>query len=274
MKLAELQRLMAADVMRPLTTADDLISPQNQASLYVKPNDTLTSAERLQIYNRGYWYRVLDSLREDFPGLRVLLGETAFTNLSEAYLADCPSTSFTLVNLGSKLEDWLRLNPQWAGRHADLTLDMVRLEWAHIEAFDRAALKEIGPEDLAEFSSTLKIQLQPHVRLLDLQYPVDELRTGAEIRAGARATGRRLTKAPLFVAVHRNDGYVYYRRLEPAEFNILQSLQRGGRLSTVLTRALHNQPVPADLQQWFAAWAQLGWLCHAKPPRKRRPAEP
>jgi hypothetical protein len=260
-RLAEFQRLMAADVMRPLTTADDLISPDNKASLYVKPNDRLTPAERLEIYNRGYWYRLLDSLREDFPGLRMLVGESAFTNLSEAYLTDCPSTSFTMVNLGSRLETWLRQNSRWAGSNIDLALDMVRLEWAHIEAFDGLSLKEIGPEDLAEFSSTLKIYLQPHVRLLDLQYPVDELRTGV------RSKSKRLRKTPLFVAVHRNDGYVYYRRLEAAEFDVLKSIQRGGRLSAVLNRALGDQPLPANLQQWFAAWAQLGWLCHRKPLR-------
>ena len=35
----------------------------------VKPNDRLTSTERLNIYHRQYWYRILDSFNEDFPGL-------------------------------------------------------------------------------------------------------------------------------------------------------------------------------------------------------------
>jgi hypothetical protein len=242
MKLAEFQRRMAADVMRPLTAAE------SSEPDYVKPNDRLTATERLAIYNRGYCYRLLDSLREDFPRLRKLLGEPAFTSLSEAYLTDCPSTSYTLARLGSKLEAWLRRNPQWAGDNFDLTLDMVRLEWAHLEAFDGASRREIGPEDLAEFSPALKIHLQPHVRLLDLQYPVHE-----------KSHKKRLKKAPLYLAVHRSDGYVYYRPLELMEFGLLKSIRRGGRLSTIV----RNQPVSAhQLQQWFAAWSRLGWLCH------------
>ena len=78
---------------------------------FVKPNDRLTALERLEIYNRQYWFRVLDSLDEDFPGLRAIVGRRAFDRLSRAYMAECPSQSFTLRNLGSRLEEWLARHP-------------------------------------------------------------------------------------------------------------------------------------------------------------------
>jgi Putative DNA-binding domain len=53
---------------------------------FVKPNDRLTSFERLEIYNRQYWFRVLDSFYEDYPGLRAVLGERTFIKMAEAYL--------------------------------------------------------------------------------------------------------------------------------------------------------------------------------------------
>jgi hypothetical protein len=92
----------------------------------VKPNDRLTSTERLDIYHRQYWYRILDSFNEDFPGLCSILGERAFARLSRAYLTDCPSQSFTLRNLGSRLEAWLTEHPEFAGRHLAPALDMIR----------------------------------------------------------------------------------------------------------------------------------------------------
>ena len=67
MKLARFQKLMAEDVMRPLTRQDG-IARQNKAASYVRPNDRLTAVERLEIYNRSYWFRILDSLYEDFRG--------------------------------------------------------------------------------------------------------------------------------------------------------------------------------------------------------------
>src|SRR6202167_5199996 len=149
MTLLELQRRMMKAVMQPLRSSDRIASKAEdgrpmkiEAAEFIAPNSRLTSLERLEIYSRSYWYRALDSLYEDFPGVRALLGQQAFQRLSRAYLAECPSRSFTLRNLGARLPGWLQHNPQYAGRRHALALDMVRLDWAHIEAFASAAEKE------------------------------------------------------------------------------------------------------------------------------------
>src|ERR1700730_1495051 len=122
MRLAALQRTMVRAVMQPLTasermqnTAPDGKSMRAYASRFVKPNDRLTSFERLEIYNRQYWFRLLSSMIEDFPGLRAVLGERRFEEMCKAYVTACPSRSFTLRNLGARLESWLRKHPKWAG---------------------------------------------------------------------------------------------------------------------------------------------------------------
>src|SRR6202162_5684971 len=130
MTLLEVQRRMAHSILQPLT-GSDRIAPKTDAA-FIKPNDRLTAFERLEIYSRSYWFRILDSLYDDFPGLRAVLGQQAFHLLSRAYLADCPSRSYTLRDLGSRLAEWLKRNPQYAGDRFGLALDMVRLEWAHI----------------------------------------------------------------------------------------------------------------------------------------------
>src|SRR5499425_27304 len=156
MKLRALQRRMARAVMAPLTRKERMRRlavdgrPMAQlAAQIIKPNDRLTSFERLEIYNRQYWFRILSAFAEDFPGLRAVLGGRRFDAVAKAYLTDCPSPSFTLRNLGSRLESWLRKHPRWAGSRQRLALDMVRLEWADIEAFDGKAVPALKPEDLA-----------------------------------------------------------------------------------------------------------------------------
>jgi len=74
-----LQRTMARAVMQPLTaaermqnTAPDGKSMRAYASRFIKPNDRLSSFDRLEIYNRQYWFRLLSSMIEDFPGLRAV----------------------------------------------------------------------------------------------------------------------------------------------------------------------------------------------------------
>src|SRR5271163_3644331 len=143
--LDHIQRSMFAAVRQPLTAAEgmrqrssDGRSMRRIAEEIIKPNDRLSSFERLEIYNRQYWFRVLAALAEDFEGLRLIIGDRNFEKLSVAYLRDCPSQSFTLRNLGSRLESWLRAHTEHIAGVEDIALDMVQLEWAEIEAFDEA----------------------------------------------------------------------------------------------------------------------------------------
>ena len=46
--------------------------------------------------------------------------------LATAYLAKYPSASFTLRNLGQRLERFLREEPEWTAPKRELALDMVR----------------------------------------------------------------------------------------------------------------------------------------------------
>ena len=100
--------------MRPLTKSysmqpkwTDGRSTKKAVAEFIKPNDRLSSFERIEIYNKQYWFRLLDSLYEDFPGLRALLGDAKFHQLSIAYIDKHPSTSFTLRDLGQHMEKFL-----------------------------------------------------------------------------------------------------------------------------------------------------------------------
>jgi hypothetical protein len=290
MKLLELQRTMAGAVMRPLTfsermqrTAPDGQSMRAYASRFIKPNDRLTSFERLEIYNRQYWFRLLSSMVEDFPGLRAVLGATRFENMSRAYLTDCPSRSFTLRDLGSQLESWVHVHPKWAGKKQALALDIVRLEWAEIEAFDSKAEPPLQPEDLkASAGPHLRLRLQPYIRLLSLRYPVDDLlldikksEEDSDFASNAfqeRKKRKRvqavakLKPEPIWLAVHRIDNSVYFRRLEPEEFALLSALHQGKTLEKAMAQAFRGSKIPQSdlaetIQRWFHNWAVLGWFC-------------
>jgi hypothetical protein len=295
MKLLKLQRTMARAVMQPLTAAErsqrkapDGSSMRAYAARFIKPNDRLTSVERLEIYNRQYWFRLLSSMAEDFPGLRSVLGERRFDAMCKAYLVDCPSTSFTLRNLGSQLESWLRKHPKWAGNKQALALDIVRLEWADIEAFDGKAEPPLDAADLAGAAGQkLRLKLQPYVQLLRFAYPVDDLlltvrkededtdfasnafqekRKRKKVQAVAK-----LKPATIFLVVHRVDFSVYFRRIDAEQFAILTVLRDGKTLGKAIEAAFTKSRVPESeraglVQQWFQNWATLGWFC--KPEKK------
>ena len=286
--LADRQRQMAAAIMAPRTPSDDMRpnSPDGRpmsevAATFIAPNSRLTPFQRLEIYNRQYWYRLLDALAEDFPALRSVLGSRAFEALSVAYLASHPSRSFTLRNLGSNLPQWLARNSQHTGRRHRLALDVARIEWAFVEAFDNAQHTPLTLDQIATLDAGSGLGLQPHVQLLALDYAADELVLAlhTEQRRGTSAAGikhddgakppahlPKLRRRPTWVAAHRIDNVVYYRRLEREEYLTLSALHAGKSLGDALEAGLSNTTKPATrlpalLRTWFAHWAELGWIC-------------
>lgn len=284
--LLKLQRLMTHILVRPLTKKDGLQSrwidgrPMTQvAEEFIKPNDRLSAFERLQLYNRMYWFRLIDSMHDDNPGLRAVLGERKFVRLIEAYLAKYPSRSFTLRNLCSRLAQFIREEPRRTAPHTALAHTVARFEWAQTVAFDGEKRPVPAPGYLARTPpARLRLGLQPYVSLLALDYPVDDyviavkqrdaLRTEASNAvdpARHRATAshvRRPRRRRIFVAVHRLDNRLYYKRLERPAFLILQALAAGRPLARAVG-AGGRQVKPEQMREWFATWMELGWLRHA-----------
>jgi hypothetical protein len=136
----------------------------------------------------------------------------------------------------------------------------------------------------------MKLTLQPYVRLLSFRYPVDDLllevrkedqdtdfasNTFQEHRKRKRVRAvAKLKPAPIFLAVHRIDYSVYFRRLDQEEFSILTALRHGKTLTAAVELAFRGSKIrpeeqPLKVQRWFETWSTLGWFCR---PEKKRAA--
>jgi hypothetical protein len=286
------QRMMATAVMRPLTAENKLQAKwidgrpmEKVAAEFISPNDRLTSFERLELYNKMYWFRLFDAVREDCPGLVAVLGESAFVRLSEAYLARCPSRSFTLRNVCSRLENFIAENPRLTAPRTALASEVARFEWAQTVAFDGDSLPVVDGTLLASTPPTrLRLAIQPYVTLLSLRYPVDSflgrvrrrdaLRSEASNTPDSEETRETVRRAalpkpsPTFVAVHRLNNRLFHKRLNPAAFRILDALARGRTLSQAIAAAGPGVK-PGQVRGWFKTWMALGWFC-ARGNKRRR----
>ncbi|MBW0000244.1 MAG: putative DNA-binding domain-containing protein [Verrucomicrobia bacterium] len=294
-QLRELQRVMAAALFRPLDPGwgmqkrwMDGRAMDEVAGEFIKPNDRLSSFERLEIYNRQYWFRLLDCLHDDYPGFRAVVGQRAFMKLATAYLARYPSTSYSLRDLGSRLENFLREEPHWAAPREKLALEMVRFEWAQVVAFDGPSKPAISPDDVLDLPpDRLRLNLQPYLSLLELDYAVDDfllavkaresegLRKEASNAVGSVPTTPKRRRPPrlpaqqsVYLAVHRHQNQIYFKRLEPEAFAILSALGRGETVETACVLALEaserqETDWPARLREWFNHWSALGWFWRA-----------
>lgn len=282
--VVKLQRLMTHVLVRPLTPESGMQTtwtdgrPMTEVvGEFIKPNDRLTAFERLQLYNRMYWFRLIDAFYDDNPGLRALLGDEKFLPLCEAYLAKYPSRSFTLRNLSARLVGFIAETPKLSAPHTLLALDIARFEWARTVAFDGEARPVLTPEMITRTSPLkLRLVLQPYISLLALNYPADdyvlavkqrEVLRDAASNTSETATRRRRVKAVArprrqrtFLAVHRIDFRLYYKRLERPAYLMLAALQAGKPLAEAI--AAGGPRVKAEqVQAWFATWMELGWFC-------------
>jgi hypothetical protein len=284
--LRQLQRLAGKAIMRELAPGwrmqkrwTDGRDMRRVAASFIKPNDRLTSFERIEIYNKQYWFRLIDCLDEDFPGLKAVLGKRRFFVLVKAYLKAHPSRSYTLRNLGSHLPEFIQSHPKFARPRLALALDMARFEWAQAVAFDEAARRPVGVDDLlGKDPDKLRLSLQPYVQPLALKYPLDEfvqqlkkdamrgeasnaMDESREDSAPKRRRARLPRRKDVFVVVHRHENSLYYKRLDRDAFKLLIELGRGRPLSKALAAALRGNPDPTQVRGWFQNWAELGWLC-------------
>jgi hypothetical protein len=283
--LLEFQRTLARAVMQPMSTRNGLKRGTGErdpraAIALVKPNSRLTSQERLEIYCRSYWSRVLDVLADDFRGVRAVVGAKAFDDLRRDYLAECPSESWTLRNLGRRLPEWIERHPALFGSRHRIALDMARLEWAEIESFDSAEHAPLGSAEIAALAPESVLRLQPHLRLMEAAYEVDslvlEIRAALERRGGkARALStRRIDRArataPIYLAIHRVDLVVHFKRLDAEMYRLLAAISQGASLGEAIERAYAASTLSEDecrrhAQESFALFASLGWFHGVKP---------
>jgi hypothetical protein len=116
---------------------------------------------------------------------------------------------------------------------------------------------------------------------LELSHPVDEFllqaRRADRLRDEAsnameanparlrRRLKRRLKPQKVYLAAHRHNDTVYYKRLERGAFRVLSAFRGKTTIAEACQQLGAVEGDPADLgakvKRWFASWASLGWLC-------------
>ena len=278
--LKQIQRWMQAVLMHPAGVEEGIASeaarqaidvPAEQVERVVTPSKALNALERLAIYNRAYYARLLDCLRESYPVLCHAVGEDAFGGFALDYLQKYPSHSYTLNDLGANLPRYLRETrpddeptPGWP----DFLIDLATLEWTYDEVFDGPGvegqpllkadqLRMIPPQRWPE----ARLVPVPCLRLLHLSYPVHLYYT---------AVRRKQEPAPpdpaeTFLAVSRRRYVIRRYELARAQSELLQALLRGETVGAAIGAAADvaagdEDRFAADLTGWFREWTAEGFF--------------
>ncbi len=237
----------------------------------ILPSREMTSLDRLQIYGRAYFGRLLECLAAQFPAVKHAVGEDAFNGLAFGYLVEHPSKSYSLSTLGSSFDEYLNATrpPRFedadpeAPDFADFLIELARLERVYAEVFDGP-----GPERSPDLNASELAGLSPQafaesrlifhscVRLLKLRFPVHEYATA--IRRGLEPTPP--VSRPIHLVVTRRDYIVRRFEITKPQFQVLTSLMNGETAGEALIQLLTEPTtdaamLQADLQSWFREWS-------------------
>ena len=251
-----LQRAMTAP---PSNEGDD-----REAARVMTPSARLSARERVDIYHRSYWARLVEVIGDDFPAVKHAMGEEAFTALCHDYVARFPSTGPNLNAFSRRIPEVLR------ERSEGFLADLSRLEWAIVEVIHAKLSPPITLEAIQgipqDCFADMGFEGGSALRVLELEYPANDYfqafkeEREPEIPAPASSC----------TAVYRYDARVWRWDMTPAMATVLVRLLRGEALGTALG-ALQSEPemlkeALEGLNGWFKEWVSRGFFAAVRVP--------
>ena len=288
-QLSALQRWLQAVVSHPGGSQEGERSDEAAATglgpidEVIAPSSKQTSTERVDVYAHGYWARLLDCLREDYPTLRSALGEETFDAFAVGYLQTYPSESYTLGKLGARFPQYLEeTSPQAEGSEDEgpdawlvPLIELAEMERAVSDIFDAPGGETLGyllPDDLAAISparrASLKLAPLPTFRLLRFRSEVNDYFTA--LRASKEPTEVPLADlGETYLALSRRDFVVRRHPLTREQFELLTSLAAGESLGDALIALAEKNQLehgradgisPEQVARWFTDWSRAGFF--------------
>ncbi len=223
----------------------------------------LSPAAQINLYRRQFWLRHTSSLIEDFPGLTTHLGQARWEKFSELFLTKVAPDSRFLGSLGRLLPEFIEEHMQTPDQA--LCVDLAQLEWSYQQIFDASDRLPFDFSSLASLREeqwlTLKFEVNPALRLLQLRYPLTQYRRALlkqEEVAVPEASER-------FVIVYRRAERLWDKEVSAPCFFLLQALKSGLNLAEACEKvvsfdATFEQILETELARYFEAFGRLEWI--------------
>jgi len=265
--LKKVQQWFASILVRPIDEDSRMnpISPkgipmEEEAFEYIIPSPTLRPAQRIQIYNQQYWWRLLNCLHEAFPLVTRLFGYHDFNQtIGIPYLVKYSPDNWSLNTIGAKMSQFIEEDYQAEDKL--LVANAVALDWAFNYAF--FCKKNTDVTEQSDFSEC-KIWLQPYVYLFQMDYNLIDFRMTMIEEKPEYWTENDFPKLPKenkrHFALWRNQhNDIAWDDLHPAAFALLNRIKQGTTLDELCDWLEEQKEAIRDeaskhMHVWFREW--------------------
>jgi hypothetical protein len=263
--LVEVERFLSGALRREAPIPEDPALAEATRA-HVAGNDRLTPAEQADLYREQFWVRHLDSLREDYPGLRALVGADVFEALARAYLVAHPPRTPSLRDLGADLAPFAERWPGFPATARDAALEMLAYEQRFIDLFDGADPPPLDARKLGALGEDAweraRVVLHPLLARLRLAYPVHLYRLAA---IDAETPPPFPAPRDVALVLYRSDRVIKYDEVDPAALALLGELAAGEPLGAACERVSaklesEQESFASRIGAWFQDWTAKGWI--------------
>lgn len=237
-----------------------------KAALPIRDGLKLTAARRVEIYANMYFYRLRDSLAQDFQAVKAVLGVRDFHKLVADYLAAHPPTHFSLRYAGEKMPAFLKRDR--SRRVFPYLHDLAHFEWELLEAFDAPEIPVTTLGELRKIEPhqwlALEFRLDPSVRFVDFGFPIHKIREAALGGKVFKKNSRQKTTIQFW----RKNYEVLYKTLTPREAKARRLFERPQTFEALcvkLGRLFRNETSAVKALSQLVADLVSEGLCSVRP---------
>ena len=239
--------------------ADGVTQSNPEILKSVIPISDLTPEQCIEIYRRGYFARLTESLGETFEATWWVLGDDAFFELCQSFIHANPSRVYDLSDYGQSFPEFLESNSLANG--LPFAGDLARFEWSFKEVFHSPNIFPNGVDwakVVAEPGAHL-FRISSSAHLFESKYAVYDIWKMRASSADALTLDIH-QKSRLLVFKHQSQ--VMVRNLEKDEFCLLDNLSNGASLENSIEAVLKiDSQIGADrVQDLFSTIRQLDVL--------------
>jgi hypothetical protein len=224
-------------------------------------DETASADARLGVYYDAYRLRLIECLRNDFPGLDALMSAKAFDSLCLRYIEKHPSHHPNVRWFGRHLAEFLAVDSVLA-RHPHLA-EMAQFEWARGLAFDAQNAALMKPDELAQIPAeewpSLQLKFHPALQRSRFVWNVGPIWHAVSAEESIPEPAK--LESPAQWAIWRKENTVYWRSLDDPEAYALDAFSGGENFTDVCTGLCEwftEESVPEQMAGMLRQWVAEG----------------
>lgn len=213
---------------------------------------------QLDVYIKGYRYRLFDVVSDNYPALRYALGDDAMNLLIRSFIQHTPSKHYNISNYIYEMPEFI-LSYQLLAQHKQFAYELACAEAAMSNIFDMPESATLTPEAFSQLTPEQLLGGGLHIRtaaqLFAFTYPINNFLHAFHNDEKPEIPALSDT----WLVVFRDEETVWRLSLDYEEYILLTDLANGMNVGEAMEHVseistLDENALIPRLQVWFGRW--------------------